>query len=195
MNVEHDLVRAYFEANGFWVRSSKKILANYKKSVLPLFEILNSSNTGTSSDISFRLFTGDLTRIRKACICLLGWEDSAFSNELLSSDAKLIKFFRKEVDSQRIEASCSQMLNPPKENFLILVVPALPRAESKSIELFDSLKESGVCGVITLSSILENLLRNTSANIETNDNSAYHLLRLLKAYGLATEPQLDIFVK
>jgi hypothetical protein len=125
----------------------------------------------------------------------LGWEDSAFSNELLSSDAKLIKFFRKEVDSQRIEASCSQMLNPPKENFLILVVPALPKAESKSIELFDSLKESGVCGVITLSSILENLLRKTSANIETNDNSAYHLLRLLKAYGLATEPQLDIFVK
>jgi len=99
------------------------------------------------------------------------------------------------VDPQRIEASCSQMLNPAKENFLILVVPALPRAESKSIELFDSLKESGVCGVITLSSILENLLRNTSANIETNDNSAYHLLRLLKAYGLATEPQLDIFVK
>ena len=195
MNVEHDLVRAYFEANGFWVRSSKKILANYKKSVLPLFEIFNSSNTATSSDISFRLFTGDLTRIRKACICLLGWEDSVFSNELLSSDAKLIKFFRKEVDSQRIEASCSQMLNPPKENFLILVVPALPKAESKSIELFDSLKESGVCGVITLSSILENLLRKTSANIETNDNSAYHLLRLLKAYGLATEPQLDIFVK
>ena len=57
MNVEHDLVRAYFEANGFWVRSSKKILANYKKSVLPLFEIFNSSNTATSSDISFRLFT------------------------------------------------------------------------------------------------------------------------------------------
>jgi hypothetical protein len=87
------------------------------------------------------------------------------------------------------------MLNPTKENFLILVVPALPKAESKSIELFDSLKESGVCGVITLSSILENLLRKTTANIETNDNSAYHLLRLLKAYGLATEPQLDIFVK
>ena len=195
MNVEHDLVRAYFEANGFWVRSSKKTLTNYKKSVLPLFEILNSSNTGTSSDISFRLFTGDLTRIRTAFICLLGWEDSTFSNELLSSDAKLIKFFRKEVDTQRIEASCSQMLTPAKENFLILVVPALPKAESKSIELFDSLKESGVCGVITLSSILENLLRNTSANIETNDNSSYHLLKLLKAYGLATEPQLDIFVK
>ena len=193
MNVEHDLVRAYFEANGFWVRSGKKPLVNFKKSVLPLFEILNSSNPGTNPEISFRLFTGDLTRIRKACICLLGWEDSTFSNELLSSDAKLIKFFRKEVDSLRLEASCSQMLNPTKENFLILVVPALPKAESKSIELFDYLKDIGVCGVITLSSILENLLRKMSANIETSDNSAYHLLRLLKVYGLATEPQLDIF--
>ena len=61
------------------------------------------------------------------------------------------------------------------------------------LKLFDYLKDSGVCGVITLSSILENLLRKMSANIETSDNSAYHLLRLLKAYGLATEPQLDIF--
>ena len=193
MNVEQDLVRAYFEANGFWVKCCKGTLENSKKPVLSLFEIFNSSNQENKQDISFRLFSGDLTRIRSAYVCLLGWEDSFFSNELLTSDAKLVKFLRKEVDPQRIELSRSQMPNPAKEMLLILVVPALPKSESRSLEIYDSLRKSGVRGVLTLSSILENLLRKSSGNIDTNGSPVYHLLKILRAYGLATEPQLDIF--
>lgn len=193
MNVEQDLVRAYFEANGFWVKCCKGTLENSKKPVLSLFEIFNSSNQENKQDISFRLFSGDLTRIRSAYVCLLGWEDSFFSNELLTSDAKLVKFLRKEVDPQRIELSRSQMPNPAKEKLLILVVPALPKSESRSLEIYDSLRKSGVRGVLTLSSILENLLRKSSGNVDTNGSSVYHLLKILRAYGLATEPQLDIF--
>ena len=193
MNVEQDLVRAYFEANGFWVKCCKGTLENSKKPVLSLFEIFNSSNQENKQDISFRLFSGDLTRIRSAYVCLLGWEDSFFSNELLTSDAKLVKFLRKEVDPQRIELSRSQMPNPAKENLLILVVPALPKSESRSLEIYDSLRKSGVRGVLTLSSILENLLRKSPGNIDTNGSPVYHLLKILRAYGLATEPQLDIF--
>ena len=194
MNVEDDLVRAYFEANGFWVKCCKGAYENSKKSVLSLFEVLNSSNPENKQDISFRLFSGDLTRIRSAYVCLLGWEDSFFSNELLTSDAKLVKFLRKEVDPQRIELSRSQMPNPAKEKLLILVVPALPKSESRSLEIYDSLRKSGVRGVLTLSSILENLLRKSPGNIDTNGSPVYHLLKILRAYGLATEPQLDIFV-
>ncbi len=193
MNVEQDLVRAYFEANGFWVKCFKGTLENSKKPVLSLFEIFNSSNQENKQDISFRLFSGDLTRIRSAYVCLLGWEDSFFSNELLTSDAKLVKFLRKEVDPQRIELSRSQMPNPAKEKLLILVVPALPKSESRSLEIYDSLRKSGVRGVLTLSSILENLLRKSPGNIDTNGSPVYHLLKILRAYGLATEPQLDIF--
>ena len=193
MNVEQDLVRAYFEANGFWVKCCKGTLENSKKPVLSLFEIFNSSNQENKQDISFRLFSGDLTRIRSAYVCLLGWEDSFFSNELLTSDAKLVNFLRKEVDPQRIELSRSQMPNPAKEKLLILVVPALPKSESRSLEIYDSLRKSGVRGVLTLSSILENLLRKSPGNIDTNGSPVYHLLKILRAYGLATEPQLDIF--
>ena len=192
MNVEQDLVRAYFEANGFWVKCCKGTLENSKKPVLSLFEIFNSSNQENKQDISFRLFSGDLTRIRSAYVCLLGWEDSFFSNELLTSDAKLVKFLRKVVDPQRIELSRSQMPNPAKEKLLILVVPALPKSESRSLEIYDSLRKSGVRGVLTLSSILENLLRKSPGNIDTNGSPVYHLLKILRAYGLATEPQLDI---
>ena len=46
--------------------------------------------------------------------------------------------------------------------------------------------------VLTLSSVLENLLRRCSENPKSKGNSSFQLLRLLKLYGLATEPQLNI---
>ena len=75
----------------------------------------------------------------------------------------------------------------------ILIVPALPKSENKALELYDFFRSIGANGVLTLSSVLENLLRNTHVNVDSRGNSTFHLLRLLKAYGLATEPQLDIF--
>ena len=42
-------------------------------------------------------------------------------------------------------------------------------------------------------SSLENLLRKSSEIRQPISNSSFYLLKLLKAYGLATEPQLNIF--
>ena len=46
MNVEYDLVRAYFEENGFWVRA-KEISTEIGKNrfLFPIFEIFNSENS------------------------------------------------------------------------------------------------------------------------------------------------------
>ena len=50
MNVEYDLVRAYFEENGFWVRA-KEISTEIGKNrfLFPIFEIFNSENDGLCS--------------------------------------------------------------------------------------------------------------------------------------------------
>jgi hypothetical protein len=81
------------------------------------------------------------------------------------------------------------------EPYNILIVPALPKLETKTKELFDYLKSLSINGVLTMSSVLENLLRNTLEYSSSSENSVFHLLKLLKAYGLASEPQLDIFEK
>ena len=44
-----------------------------------------------------------------------------------------------------------------------------------------------------MGSVLENLMHKSSGSPDIRDNSTFHLLKLLKVYGLATEPQLDIF--
>lgn len=201
VNIEHDLVRAYFEANGFLIRiiSSTQDDALKKKPLLPLFDAFNpSASADKIVGLSFRLFTGDLLKIRKAAVRLLGWQNSSFNYGLLNSDSRLLKFFRKELDIERFHLAPTQKaeLKESYENELqhLLIVPALPKLESKCVEFFEILKSLNIHGVLTMSSVLENLLRKTLDHSSAG-NSVFHLLKLLKAYGLANEPQLDIFEK
>ena len=194
MNVENDLIRAYFEANGFWVKRyepSSLLLQN--KFPFPLFEIFNPINSGNEQEVSFRLFTGDLVRVNAAVVCLIGWHDSNFSSDIFTSDSRLLKFFRKQVDSPKLSWITEGVSIFPQEKRSLLIVPALPKTEGKTKELFELLKKVGIQGVLTMGSVLENLMRKSSGSPDIRDNSTFHLLKLLKVYGLATEPQLDIF--
>lgn len=194
VNVEYDLVRAYFEANGFWLKEIEiSSEVSRKKLIFPYFEIFNASNYTSDREGSFRLFTGDLSRLQSAIVSLLGWQNTGFSADMLTSDARIMKFFRKQIDSQHANWNEDERSFIFNDKQLILIVPALPKSETKSLELFDLLRKHGVQGVLTMSSVLENLLRKTSEIPEIRTNSTFHLLKLLKVYGLATEPQLDIF--
>jgi hypothetical protein len=105
----------------------------------------------------------------------------------------MIKFFRKQIDNQKALWGGKDLKNLMKEDQLKLIVPALPKSENKTKDLFELLRANGINGVLTMSSVLENLLRNVPGKPESRGNPTIHLLKLLKLYGLATEPQLDIF--
>ena len=199
MNVEQDVIKAYFESNGFLIRQAGQNIEGLskKKNGFPTFAVLNPSCQKNGTDLSFRLFTGDMMQIHLALVSLVGWQDTSFSHLFLHSDARLIKFLTKEVVPDRLSVGYN-----PQPEFAesrmgefrrLLVVPALPKAENKCIELFASFQEMGVQGIFTLSSVLENLLRKTLSNSMPSNHSVFHLLKMLKAYDLASEPQLDIF--
>ena len=144
-------------------------------------------------DGGFRLFTGDLTRFNSAIVSMFGWQDTGFSADMLSSDARLMKFYRKNVESLKAAWEVVEPSFLRKEKQLILILPALPKSENKTLELFNELRNNQVQGVLTMSSVLENLLRKSSGKYDTRGDSTFHLLKLFRVYGLATEPQLDIF--
>ena len=194
MNVECDLIRAYFEENGFWVRLHEFASEISKsKSHFPFFEIFRSTSVSSDQEKRFRLFTGDLARYDSSVFGLIDWQVSGFSPDLLSNDVRLIKFFRKQIDNQKALWGGKDLKNLMKEDQLKLIVPALPKSENKTKDLFELLRANGINGVLTMSSVLENLLRNVPGKPESRGNPTIHLLKLLKLYGLATEPQLDIF--
>ena len=55
------------------------------------------------------------------------------------------------------------------------------------------IEAQGVDGLLTLRSLLENLLRQNLPAQGRGGRSILQLLRLLKSYGLSSDPQMEIF--
>ena len=200
MDIEREVIEAYFESNGFLVRqtvraedpSSKK-----KQGKLPVLAVFNPLVQENGTDLGFRLFTGDLSKIRSGLVALLGWGNTPFSNSLLASDSRLLKHFKQETKDDRVAESFDvgpELMGGGFGNFLrLLVVPALPRSEGKLGETFSYFKGLGLDGVFTLRSLLENLLRQSLPSKSYHGKSIFQVLQLMKAYELVREPQLEMF--
>ena len=200
MSIEREVVEAYFESNGFLVRQAGDSISSggkKKLSGLPTLAIFNPMTSANADDLSFRIFTGDLSSVRSALVSFIGWESSSFSFDCLDSDARLIKFFKAESILERLPIGfqpSESLIESGMGNFLrLLVVPSFPRNEAKAKVLSESLKSVGVDGFLTLRSVIENLLRQTMPASTFLNQDVFHLLRLLKAYDLVKEPQLDMF--
>ena len=199
LGFETDVVRTYFELNGFLVRSAGSPPEAGKKRAgsVPTLAVFNPDAPANAVDSGFRLFTTDIVRIRAALVSIVGWESSPFSADFLRSDARLLSFIKSEVTSKRLESGFSPLVSLPEArmgDFLRLVVlPSLPRGEDKLRQSMDLIREAGAEGVYTFRVMLENLLGRAESG---RDYSKYHsmqALRILKCYGLATEPQLELF--
>lgn len=200
MSVEIDLVETYFESNGFLVRrAGEPHVESRKKKVspLPTLAIFNPKRSENEQDLGFRMFTGDLVNIRSALVSLLGWSNSSFANDCMTSDVRLAKFFKSEdlLEKLKIGFKPSPLLaeSGMGEFLCLLVIPHFPRNEQKAKLLIDHLQDAGVDGVLTLRSIFENLLRKSSPAETFVNQEIFHTLKLLKAYDLVKEPQLDMF--
>ncbi|MDA8823127.1 hypothetical protein N9N41_01380 [Opitutales bacterium] len=200
MEVEHDLVEAYFESNGFLVRQAgrpESLSTRKKLESLLTLAIFNPAVGQNATDLGFRLYTSDLKKIRSGLVSLLGWGNSGFTNGMLNNDSLLIKYFKKELKDNRLDSNFSpgpELAESGMGSFMrLLIVPALPRNETKITEVFTILQKNKVDGVLTTRSILENLLRQSDPGHFNPGKPFSQILNLLKAYELAKEPQLEMF--
>jgi len=71
----------------------------------------------------------------------------------------------------------------------------LPGQELQRQECIELLKARGVDAVLTLRTILENLLRSVESNHNYSRSPSLQLLRTLKIYDLVKDPQMELFKK
>ncbi len=198
--VEQELVEAYFESNGFLVRQAGGLSErNNRRRIdpLPVIAVMNPRVSSNELKPGTRLFSGDLNRVHAALVGILGWTNTPFSIADMSSDSRQVKYFKQQIDQDRMSAC----FNPGPElaesgmgSFLrLLVVPALPANAEKMASVLSYLQSLGVDGVLTLRSILENLFRQTLRNNGPEARGVFQILRLVKAYGMARDPQMEIF--
>lgn len=199
---DENIVREYFELNGFFVRQLRKYLVQSRKKRVDEEIDLVVYNPNAPVDgvpAGFQLFSADMVKIRRAIVVVKAWHTSRFTPAMLKSSSRLFEFLKKDVLNKSEtyfsfdETEIDQAEVDSGGYTKILVLPGLPTSDPQRTECIELLKEHGVDGIITFSTILENLLRNVEVNHSYQKSDLLQLMRILKLYDMVKEPQMNLF--
>jgi hypothetical protein len=199
---DENIVREYFELNGFFVRQLRKYLVQTRKKRTDGEIDLVVHNPNAPIDgvpTGFQLFSADMAKIRCAIVVVKAWHTSRFTPAMLKSSSRLFDFLKKDV-LNKAEAYFSFDESEVDPEVIgagsytrILVLPGLPTSDPQRSESIELLKAQGVDGIITFSTILENLLRNVEVNHSYQKSDLLQLMRIMKIYDMVKEPQMNLF--
>jgi hypothetical protein len=200
---DENIVREYFELNGFFVRQLRKYLVQSRKKRADEeidLVVYNPNALADGVPGGFQLFSADMLKIRRAIVVVKAWHTSRFTPAMLKSSSRVFDFLKKDVLSKAEEyfhfdeAEVGSDVAAEHAGFMkILVLPGLPTADPQRSESIELLKAQGVDGIITFSTILENLLRNVEVNHSYQKSDLLQLMRILKIYDMVKEPQMNLF--
>ena len=197
---DENIVREYFELNGFFVRQLRKYLVQSRKKRADEEIDLVVYNPNAPIDgipAGFQLFSADMAKIRRAIVVVKAWHTSRFTPAMLKSSSRVFDFLKKEVLNKAETYFSFNEVDPEvvgSGRFTkILVLPSLPTSDPQRTESIELLKEQGVDGIITFSTILENLLRNVEVNHSYQKSDLLQMMRILKIYDMVKEPQMNLF--
>ena len=197
---DENIVREYFELNGFLVRQLKKREPATRKKRLSEernFIVQNPALSAQAEMPGFQLFSNDVPLIFRALVVVKGWDTTRYTPAMLRSSTQTFNFLKKEVVAQTDYSFDEEDagLDDLQSCLRLIILPALPTQEIQRQELFEMLKASGLDAVLTIRTILENLLRGIEPNHSYPRNDSLQLLRLLKVYDLVKDPQMELFKK
>ncbi len=195
---DENIVREYFEGNGFLVRQLRKYQVQARKKradeEIDLL-VYNPAPEEPSAVRGFQLFSADIRSIHRALVVVKGWHTSSFTPRMLRQSVKIFDFLKKDVldTVDRYFAEEKELIGQVDPVSRILVLPGLPSSEPHREESIRLLKDHGIDFIVTFRTILENLLQGIEANYNYQKSEALHLLRLLKIHDMIKSPQMELF--
>jgi len=197
---DEQIVREYFELQGFMVRQWRKYQTPPRKK-LPEEEIdllvMNPSYVRGGREPGFLIFSSELPFIHRAVVAVRGWHTTQhFTPRLIQNSSEIVKFLERDVLK-----SAEDFFGPTDEEFggeggrifKILVLPGLPTAEPHRGESIRLLRERGVDAVISFRSMLADIISMVEINRNYSKSDLLQIIRILKAYDLVQDPQLSLF--
>jgi hypothetical protein len=200
---DEKIVREYFELNGFFVRQLRKYAVQSRKKrvdeEIDLVVYNPAAPREGGGGAGFQLFSSDMAKIRRAIVVVKAWHTSRFTPAMLKSSSRLFDFLKKDVltNAETYFTFDASDLDPEMadgDHFAkILVVPSLPTSDPQRSESIGLLRERGVDGIITFSTILENISRHVEVNHSYQKSDLLQFMRILKIYDMVKEPQMQLF--
>jgi len=189
---DDSLVRDFFEANGFLTRRSRKAVAGKRKRAEAEGEVLFANpRPPQPGERAFQLFGADLAGLAGGVALVRDWHGQKAVTPTAIRRGDFLDFIRKDA----CEAAKEAWGNPAEGEAVgtrILVLPGLPSQEPSRSESIRLLKEAGVDHVISIRTIVENLVQHAEAPTD-QETPTLALLRLLRAYDMVRTTQLELF--
>lgn len=191
--VSESIVREYFELHGFFVRQHRKYVAPSRKDEeedeIDFFICNPRASAETAApQMPFVLASSDLALIQRAIVVVKGWHTETFSMARLTNSPEIFRFVQPKAFQQ-----AAQAFGEHGRVMKVLVIPALPRAAQARNESIEMLKAKGLDAVIPFWTMLADLVNKTEANRNYQKSDLLQTIRVLKAYDLIKEPQLELF--
>lgn len=196
---DENIVREYFELNGFFVRQLRKYQVQSRKKRFDEEIDMLIYNPKADKDIKpsgFQLFSNDIVHIQRAIVVVKAWHSSRFTPAILRSGTKVFDFLKKDVLNKVNEYFDFKEMDLGKNDVVfkkILIIPSLPSGEPHRSESITLLKEQGIDGIISFATILESLIKNIEINHSYQKSDLLQLIRILKIYDMIKEPQMTFF--
>lgn len=189
--VDETIVREYFEAHGFLVRQHRKyaISGREKRTDEEVDLLVYNPRAPGESTRPFFLKTADLPFISCALVEIKGWHSERFGPSILNKP-DFLRFVEKaaEREARTVFGSGVSLKK-------ILVIPELaadPGLRAKCVEI---LKGHGIDGVFFFREVIGEMISRIEKNKNYQKSEMLQLLRILKAYDLLKDPQMELFAK
>lgn len=195
--VDEDIVREYFEENGFLVRQLRKYQVHSRQKTseeeIDLL-VFNPRYRSGQRRPNFLLFSSELPYVQRALVVVKGWHTSRFTPGMLKSSTKLFRFLEQNVLKRAARELPEGEEIEPTENLLkILVLPGLPTVEPYRAQSIELLRSRGVDGIVSFRSMLTEIVSRVEINRIYRKSDFLEAIRVLKNYDLIKEPQMELF--
>lgn len=189
--VDETIVREYFEAHGFLVRQHRKYAVSGREKrtdeEIDLLVYNPRASLEPRPESPFFRRSDDLPFLSCALIEIKGWHSERFGPSVLNKP-EFLRFVEKGAER---EAKMIFGTDHPLQK--ILIIPELaadPGIRRKSVEI---LKSRGVDGVFFFRDMLGELIARIEKSKNYQKSEMLQLLRILKAYDLLKDPQMELF--
>lgn len=173
-DVSKELVRIFFELNGFFV----------KKEVCLLVKRIQAAGTRSGN---FILSADDLNKVQQALVDVKGWHTEIFFPSVINSSPEIFTFLGEESLKE------AERFFERKKFKKIIVVPKLSNVKETLKKSVSLLRQNGVDHAIEFPVILDYLIHHVRKNINYVDNDLLQLIRIFKCYSFYRPPQLELF--
>lgn len=188
--VNECIVRDYFEHLGYFVSQPRKYtVPGRPKTADEEIDLIVCNPLVTEHRIPERVVwtSEELRTVGCAVIGIRGWHTDRFSATTFEQSPDILRFAEEE------SLRTAQARIGPCPVAKVLCMPHLPASEELREKTLLMLREKGIDGILQFPTMLAELMGWVDVNRNYEKSDVLQVIRILKAYGLLADPQMELF--